>query len=305
MPYYILNIRFLFACFWISSIFYTTISIAQPSDSILITPNSKRILGLTTGGTLLYGVTLVGLSEAWYKNTEKTHFHFFNDNAEWMQVDKAGHFYTTYQMSRVGTEAFSWAGLPQKKAIWLGSLTGMLFQTPIELLDGFSSAYGASIGDVLANAGGAALNLQHLLWQETRIHPKFSFHPTRFAALRPGLLGANLPQQVLKDYNGQTYWLALDIQPWMGKESIFPKWLNLAIGYGAENMIFSRTKTNSLNGFDAYRQYYLSLDINLTRIPVKNKFVKRIFFLLNTLHLPAPAVEFNRQKGIVWHPVYF
>ena len=41
------------------------------------------------------------------------------------------------------------------------------------------------------------------------LHPKFSFHQTKFASQRPETLGASLNEQILKDYNGQTYWFVV------------------------------------------------------------------------------------------------
>ncbi|NJM25882.1 MAG: DUF2279 domain-containing protein, partial [Bacteroidia bacterium] len=105
---------------------------------------------------------------------------------------------------------------------------------PVEIFDGFSDAYGASAGDLIADAAGPLLYLgQKALWQEVRIHPKFSFHQTRYAPMRPDLLGDNLTSEVLKDYNGQTYWLSVDVDKFIQ----FPRWLNIAVGYGAEEMI--------------------------------------------------------------------
>jgi uncharacterized protein YfiM (DUF2279 family) len=279
---------------------------AQDSLSTTSPHTRKRLRLLTIGATSTYVVTLVGLNQLWYANEPQSSFHFFNDNHEWRQVDKAGHFFTAYHISRVGVEAFRWTGMPDRKAVLWGSLTGMLFQTPIEILDGFSAAYGASWGDLIANTAGSGLLLgQYWLWKEPRIHPKFSFSPTPLAKLRPNTLGDNILQQSLKDYNGQTYWLAFDIQPWLREGSRFPAWVNIALGYGAQNMIYAGAKDNQAQGFDTYRQYYLSLDINFTRIPTQSKFLKKAFFLLNALHVPAPALEFNRKQGFVFRPVYF
>jgi uncharacterized protein YfiM (DUF2279 family) len=247
---------------------------------------------------------MAGLNQAWYKENARSSFHLFDDLYQWEQVDKVGHFYTTYYLSHTSARIFEWTGIGTKKAIWIGAITGLGLMIPIEIQDGFSKEYGASWSDLVANAAGAALSLQRLWWPQARIHPKFSFHPTSFASLRPNTLGSNLPQRLLKDYNGQTYWLAFDIQPWLNKESRFPAWLNLAIGYGATNMLYANTSANKLNGYDTYRQYYLSLDINFTRIPTENKFLKSLFFFLNTVHMPAPTLEFNK-KGMKLHPIYF
>jgi hypothetical protein len=69
-------------------------------------------------------------------------------------------------------------------------------------------------------------------------------------------------------------------------------------------MIYAHKTLNQVNGYDTYRQYYLSLDINFTRIPVESKFVRSLFLILNTIHIPAPALEVNK-KGMKFHPMYF
>ncbi len=37
----------------------------------------KRLIGVTVGTATLYGVTLVGLSQLWYKDYPKSSFHFY------------------------------------------------------------------------------------------------------------------------------------------------------------------------------------------------------------------------------------
>jgi hypothetical protein len=86
-----------------------------------------------------------------------------------------------------------------------------LLLTAVEVLDGFSSEWGASSGDIIANASGTAFVSQELLWKEQRITPKFSFHTTQYAQYRPNVLGSSLAEQMLKDYNGQTYWLSVNL----------------------------------------------------------------------------------------------
>jgi uncharacterized protein YfiM (DUF2279 family) len=283
-----------------------TVSSIVAQDSIQPTPHfdKKKFIALTTTEATIYAASLVGLNETWYKQNARRSFHFFDDHAEWQQIDKLGHFYSTFHLSHASTQLYRWTGMPHRKAILLGSLTGILLMTPIEFFDGFSKDYGASWSDFLANSIGAAFALQSLWWQQPRINPKFSFHLTPFANLRPHMLGDNISQRMLKDYNGQTYWLALDIQPWLSEQSRFPPWLNLALGYGATNMIYAHKTLNQVNGYDTYRQYYLSLDINFTRIPVESKFVRSLFLILNTIHIPAPALEVNK-KGMKFHPMYF
>ncbi|WP_128543920.1 DUF2279 domain-containing protein [Larkinella soli] len=264
-----------------------------------------RLQALIIGESVVYAGTIYGLSRAWY-NDPLTNFHFFNDNGEWKQFDKVGHLFTAYQITRHAAEAYRWAGLSNRKAAIYAGITGVIFQTPIEILDGFSPEYGFSVGDMVANVAGPVLYAgQYMAWNELRIHPKFSFHQTALAQVRPELLGRSLNEQWLKDYNGQTYWFS--VNPWSfgSRESKFPKWLNIAFGYGIQNMVAAETGKSIELGYRPYRQYYLSLDVDLTRIPTKNKLVRTLFFLLNNLKVPAPALEINGRNGLRFHPLYF
>lgn len=264
--------------------------------------NKRRLNVLTIGGTVAYGATLIGLNRLWYADSESQPFQFFNDNAEWKQVDKLGHFFSSFYFSYGTSRALRWCNVQPKKSDLVGSLVGFGIMLPIEILDGFSEAYGASSGDLLANAAGAAFFLgQSRLWNDPRIYPKFSFHRTRYAALRPDVLGNDLTSEILKDYNGETFWLSADVDKFIK----FPRWLNLAVGYGAEGMIYARDHQNIQAGYsEPYRQYYLSIDVDLRAIKSHSKTLNTLLFIANMIKLPAPTVEFS-SKGVKFHALYF
>jgi hypothetical protein len=284
--------------FFLCTVLFTQAS-ARQTDSLSV--NKKRLTNLIVISGAAYAVTLVGLNELWYQDSRQQSFRFFNDNAEWKQVDKLGHFYAGFYFSYGTSKALRWANVRQRKADLIGAVTGFMVLVPIEIFDGFSDAYGASSGDLLANAAGSAFFLtQSLLWKEPRIIPKFSFHRTDYAALRPNTLGDNIASEFLKDYNGQTYWLSIDLDKFIR----FPKWLNLAVGYGAHGMVYARDSQNEEAGFSAYRQYYLALDLDLTGIRTRSKVLKTFFSLVSLLKLPAPTLEFSK-KGTTFHAAYF
>lgn len=271
----------------------------QQTDSLQV--NKKRLTRFTIISGAAYTTTLVGLNELWYKDSERQSFRFFNDNAEWKQVDKIGHFYAGFYLSYGTSKALRWSNVQQRKADLIGAATGFLILAPIEIFDGFSDAYGASSGDLIANAAGSAFFLgQSLLWDEPRIYPKFSFHRTDYAALRPNTLGDSFASEFLKDYNGQTYWLSFDMDKFMK----FPKWLNLAVGYGANEMVFARDSQNAEAGYSAYRQYYFALDLDLTGIRTRSKVLKTFFSLVSLLKLPAPTLELSKNRA-KFHVLYF
>ena len=287
----------------ILTIFVFTTSFYGQKDSSQV--NKKRLNIVLVSGTVLYAGSIITLSQAWYKDQGLGKFRFYNDNNQWNQVDKLGHVYTAYQISRVGTQTLKWANVSDKKAHIYGALMGILYQTPIEILDGFSNDYGASWGDLVSNTIGSGIWLgQHLLWQEERIHLKYSFHSTPYANARPELLGTNWTQQWLKDYNGQTYWLSFDIYSFTKNSFKFPKWLNIAIGYGAQSMVSANESSNELLGYRSYRQYYLSLDVDLSHIKTKNKILNSLLFIADMVKIPTPTVEFSQGKA-QFHPLYF
>lgn len=267
----------------------------------------------STGTGVVYLGGVAALSQAWYDKDTQTNFHFFNDNSEWKQMDKVGHFWGSFQESKGGVDALKQTNLSEKQAIWLGSFTGFLLQAPIELLDGYQESYGASVGDLAANAAGSVgVLVQQLAWREIRIQPKFSFHTTRYAQLRPNVLGNSLAERALKDYNGQTYWLCVDLAKFLPRESNYPKWLNLAAGYGAEEMVFNDPDANREIGLQElgvplspYRQYYLTVDLNLRAIKTRSRFLKTAFYILDIFHLPAPALEYNNRNQWRFHALYF
>lgn len=273
----------------------------KPSDSL----NKKRQNTVFISEAVLASGALIGLNQFWYADYPKSDFHFINDNSEWMQMDKVGHFYSSYHIGRAGSEMLHWSGSSKKNQLIYGASLGFVFLTAVEVMDGYSSQWGASMGDVVANGSGAALYVsQELIWKEQRITPKFSFHSTQYASLRPEVLGSSMIEQILKDYNGQTYWFSVNLYSF-SKDSKMPKWLNLALGYGADGMITGNNTPFLTLKPERFRQFYLSFDVDLTKIETKSHFLKTIFSVLNTVKIPAPTIEYSTQNQLKFHALYF
>lgn len=293
--------------FLIFSIFGFSQSKINQFLTVSDTLNQARENTVYISESVVLGATLIGLNQLWYADYPKSNFHFINDNNDWLQMDKAGHLYAAYHLGRIGAGALKWSGASEKKQLVYGATLGFAFLTVVETFDGFSKEWGASSGDIVANATGTALYIsQELLWKEQRIVPKFSFHQSKYAQLRPNTLGSNFQEQLLKDYNGQTYWLSFNLHAFTKIEKL-PKWLNLAIGYGGEGMLYSNSQTALQNGFEQqeYRQLYVSLDADLTKINTNSKILKTFFSIFSTLKIPAPTVQLSRFDGIKGHLIYF
>lgn len=278
-----------------------------PPDSL----NKKRLHTVLAAEAITVAGSLYLLNNLWYKDYPRSSFHFFNDNKEWQQMDKLGHATTSCTIGALGYYSLKWAGVEEKKAIWYGGGLGSVYLLTIELLDGLSSEWGFSPGDFTANTFGSVVFMsQQFAWHEQRIIFKWSYHGTEYAKYRPDLLGSNLPEKMLKDYNGQTYWLSGNIASFMKKDTRFPKWLNIAVGYGAEGMTGGYENVLSHNGqpipeYNRYRQFYLSPDIDLTQIKTKSKFLKLLLYSLDFIKIPAPALEFSKEKQLRFIPLYF
>ena len=250
-----------------------------------------------------YTVALVGLNQLWYADYPKSSFHFIDDNGEWLQMDKLGHMTTSYYSGVAGIKAYQWTGMKRKNAIWYGGLTGTFFLSIIEVLDGQSKQWGASSGDLIANTAGSLLAIgQALKWDEQRIQLKYSYSPSEWANENTEQLGENHMQRALKDYNGQTYWLSFNLKTLFDIQATnFPKWLNVAIGHGADGMVSAYQKENDSQ---RRRQFLLSLDIDLTRVKTKSKILNTVLHSFGFIKFPLPTLELSNGK-LHAHSIYF
>jgi hypothetical protein len=221
-------------------------------------------------------------------------------------MDKLGHVFTSYQLGKYGANVLNWSGVNKKEQLIYGGTLGFVFLTTVEVLDGFSEEWGFSWGDVVANGVGSGLYIsQELLWNDQRIALKYSFHQTKYASMNPDKLGDSFSEQVLKDYNGQTYWLSANIHSFF-KETKLPKWLNVAVGYGADGMLFGIENADNqlIESENRMRQFYFSLDIDLTKIKTNSHVLRSILDVLNVFKVPFPTIEFNKNR-VAFHLFYY
>ena len=304
---------------------------AQPKLSFLkpdTTLNKKRV-ALVSGSIVgLYGAALGVLNVYWYKGYPRSKFHFFNDGKEWLGVDKAGHIYNAYYQSRWAVGLFRWTGMKDRNAIWIGGFTGTFLQSSIEILDGYSAKWGFSGYDFLANMVGSGIVIgQELAWKEQRISIKISATPINYPDdlhnRAKALYGNTVAELFLKDYNAITTWASLNIKSFIRRESRFPGWLNVAVGYGANGMYggfanqWCKTPDHTeykdcapdqqvdRSDIRRYSQLYLSFDVDFTKIQTKRRGLKLLLQLLNMVKVPSPTIEFNPVDKVKFHPIWF
>jgi uncharacterized protein YfiM (DUF2279 family) len=283
-----------------------TLSFWEPAPTL----QKDRVRGVSIGLAAGYTASMAGLYSLWYADYPHSDFHTFDDNNEWLQVDKAGHLGSAYYLGKWGIDLFQWTGMEKKKATWIGGTAGLAFLTTIEIFDGYSEEWGFSTGDMIANCAGTAMAIsQELLWEDQRIKIKFSWHATDYAQYNPDLLGDDFPETLFKDYNGQTYWLSANISSFF-PASKFPEWLNFSVGYGAEGMTSAGNEPSDSEiadtpDFERYRQFYIAPDIELSNLKVKSKLLKSVFGVFGFIKFPAPAIEINGNDQVKFHWLYF
>jgi uncharacterized protein YfiM (DUF2279 family) len=287
-------------------------NIKELSPYYSLTPEQKRKRQWLVGGlnVIGYGTSIIIFNNTWYKDYPKTSFHTFNDNEEWLQMDKVGHGWAAYNAGRASAAMWRWAGVSQKKAAWIGGLSSTVYLTVIEFLDAHSAKWGWSWGDMAANLLGSGLFIsQELGWEEQRIQFKFSFHRKSYSdpmlnERSDDLFGSSWTERMLKDYNGQTYWLSANLKSFF-RGSNLPAWLNVAIGYGADGMFggFHNIWIDEDTGVPVnrtdikrYRQWFLAPDINLSKIKTNKKGVKVLFDVLDAFKFPTPSLELSNGK---------
>lgn len=257
----------------------------------------------TTGSIYILGKT-------WYKDREKVPFHFYNDNAGYLQVDKFGHMFGGYVYSYIGYFGLLKLGATRKEALIFGSTLGFVLQFPIEIMDGIHEGYGFSWGDIAANTMGSVLVFgQELLFNEQLVKYKFSYWESEYSKNANGYFGQTTMNRLLNDYNGHTYWLSMPLNKIAGKNRL-PDWLNIAVGYGANGMYGEFENILSYNGVtipetERYRQYLFSLDVDWTKIKTNSGFLKILFKGMTFVKLPFPALEYNSKGEFKGYRMYY
>jgi uncharacterized protein YfiM (DUF2279 family) len=269
-----------------------------------------KLLPIILTESALYAGSMAYLQFIWYKDHQRVPFHYYNDNAGYLQIDKFGHAFGSYLESYTGYHLLRGAGVKKKQALIYGATLGIVLQTPIEIFDGMYEGWGFSWGDMIANTTGSALVVgQELLFDEQIVKMKFSFWQSPYAKQANGYLGENFLQSLFYDYNGHTYWLSMPMNKVMLKNKL-PDWASIAIGYSANGMFGEFENKTYYRGVDIpqtarERQFILSLDIDWTKVKTDSKVLKKLLKGMFFVKLPFPAIEISSGGKIKGHLLYW
>ena len=290
----------------------------NPNNTTSKVKKKRLAWTLSLGGTIYTGSTFA-LYDAWYKDYPSKGFHLYDDLGEWRGVDKAGHIFSGYFQSEWAYKTWLWTGMGEQRAVWTGVATGFLAMTTLEVMDGFSSEWGFSIGDFGANLIGiGGFAWQQSAWGEQRIRMKTSsaaidyqerYGDALYQQRANELFGTGIFTRYLKDYNAQTTWISANIHSFF-PDTGFPKWLNVAVGYGAGNMFGGYTNQiplldGSIDKHKRYSQFFISLDADLSKVDTSSPFLRTLLDIANVLKMPFSTIEINTLGEVKFYAFRF
>jgi hypothetical protein len=282
---------------------WSGLSLAQ--DSLLAKPSGGGNGGdsldvsvprmAVVGGVVAIGVGAIHLyqANAWWK-TSRGPFHIEEDLHYALNVDKVGHLYGASVLTFMLSRGLRWSNFSEEKSLFWGAIGSTLFQTYIEVEDGFSLNWGFDRVDFAADLVGAWYPVAQYYAPLLRdINIRFSYLPKN-----PGASGG-FPGQthtIFDDYEGQTLWLSLNVGNLLPTRfsSWWPSFLVLSVGVAVRDQ---RT-TNP------YLVWFLSPDLDMSKIiPQDTEFLRSLARALNYIHFPLPAIRF--APGWICYGLYF
>jgi len=272
----------------------------QPADSTQHVDTSTvditrlAVVGGVTTVVIAGGIVLQ--KNIWWKGEQsKFHLNFQRDWEYALGADKLGHFFFPYFVAGEYSQVLEWCGVDSISALWYAGGLALGHQTFVEIRDGYSKDLGGgylgfSWADMGANILGASFPLlrQRSAFLQN-FNVKISYYPSQ--AFASGAHSA-----IIDDYESTYHWLSFSprilLPASIAKD--FPGWLNLAIGHSVKQ----------LDGYGGgNHEIFLSVDWNLSAIPIEGKFWKTLARTLDYYHFPAPAVKI--YPNIVWYGLKF
>ena len=230
---------------------------------------------------------------AWWKGA-RSKFHVREDLIYAKNVDKLGHLYAANLLTFTFSRSLQWCNVPDESALIWGAVGATLFQTYVEVEDGFSAYWGFDRVDFAGDVVGAWYPvLQKYVPALQNFNFKFSYYPMNQGA-HSGIPGQTFT--IFDDYEGQTMWLSLTMKNLLPRPvaSVWPGFLSLALGIAVRN-------NESPN---RYLVFFLAPDLDMTKIiPCDTWFLKSLGEALNFVHFPMPAVRFAPK--VAWYGFYF
>lgn len=274
-------------------------SVAQPlkepatRDTTFLGMNRKTFVKYAIP---VYGATVFYIQFQWWWKGNTHPFSIYwegvwNDYS--LGVDKVGHFYTSYAYYLSLYDMMRWAGYDKSTSMWTGIGIAAFHAVSSEVADGFSN-YGFTPGDLVFNTMGLGYAI---LQQEVPFLQNFNFKFSYWPS-------PNRPRderwRITNDYDGHIYWLSINVHDLLPEsaQSYWPRFLNLAVGYGGKNISHHLPE-----GLPKYRKFAIGLDYNLNVFQTANDTWNTVLGMLNRFHYPAPALRKTEDSKVEFKPL--
>ena len=280
----------------LSILFFSTLFVFSTNASILdsVKTNKKRVAIVTGSLGLYFAASYLYVQNAWWDDiSEEFHFDPGNDLVYALNVDKAAHFFGGVYASDLFSSSYRWAGIEEKRSKWYGAAFGIGIQLAIEFKDAYAPYWGFSKWDLgLGSAGALWPVLQNYYDPLKAINFKFSYFKRSNIYWELEAQRGKNPSKFswYDDYPNQTYWMTLDLEKLVNKSN-FPKWMDIAIGFGLDETQYLSDGTK----MGGNQEFYISLDYDTNQILKKwnTPVAKKIKFILKYYKLPAPTVQIS------------
>ena len=231
----------------------------------------------------VYAATVFYIQFQWWWKSDPHAFHIYEEgvwNDYSLGVDKVGHFYTSYAYFLSLYDMMKWGGHDESTSLWTGIALASFHAVSSEIADGFSN-FGFTPADLLFNVMGlgyALLQMNEPFLQSFNF--KFSYWPS-----------PNRPRderwRLTNDYDGHIYWLSINVHNLLPEQAkpYWPRFLNLAVGYGGKNI------SHGLTNVTPYRKFAIGLDYNLTLFSTADDTWNTVLGIIDRLRFPAPGVK--------------
>lgn len=251
------------------------------------------LVGMGLGYAALFTALHINQRNAWWTNHEGG-WHVVEDLEYAKFLDKFGHFYTAYIMSTLPADMLMESGMSQTPARWIGAGLGLLYNTYVEMEDGYATNWGFSPSDEIANFCGSSFYiLQYYFPFLENFTPRWSYVPAQW--VNEATI-TDRPSTFIDDYNSTTFWLGINVNNLLPSAAAkyWPDWLMVSVGYGIRNYAVSNADGTKA---DVTRRYMIGLDYDWVKIlpTARFGFLNYVRQWLNYLRLPGPTLEFSEQ----------
>ncbi len=246
-------------------------------------------LGITSGVYLgiMVGLHIYQMNTFWADRSSR--INILEDGSYAKGVDKFGHVFGATMMSYASTQVLQGSGVSVESSHIWGTLMGILYQTYVEIEDGYGRQWGFSPTDMYMNMVGATYYLsQYYIPALQNVTEKWIYTPAPWIHEQARASS----ETFIDDYSSSTFFYSfkmVNIFP-DAIASHWPRWLNLAFGYAARGLDTPQEDTKLVFALD-YDFPELFPDFRQTVGGALGDGLNWVIQTLNYIKFPSPAIE--------------